>query len=255
MDTLGTLGIIPSYILAQIVNFLILFALLSVLLWKPAMKRLAARRALMAQLQEQAQEIAATRASAEQEREQLLAQARDEGRQVIATASQEAQKIREEIVERANEEARRLLEQARTDAQREKERILARTRDEITTLAIAATNRLIGESLDEQRQRQLVASFFSGIQEERVPILEMVQPGETADVEITSAVPLTEAEQATLRADLTRRLGHEPTVTFKVNPALLGGVVLRLGNQVIDGSMAGQLEQLRRAVSGGVVCA
>lgn len=250
METLGNLGIIPSYILAQIVNFLILFGALTVFLWKPAMKRLEARRALLQEIQEKASETAAAHANAEQEREQILATARDEARKVVAAASQEAQKIREEIVERANEEARRMMEQSRTDAQREKERILSHTRDEITALAIAATNRLIGESLDEQRQRQLVAAFFSGIQEERVPILEMVQPGATADVEMTSAVPLTEAEQATIRADLTRRLGHEPAVTFKVNPALLGGVVLRLGNQVIDGSMAGQLEQLRRAVSG-----
>lgn len=250
MDALGSLGIFPANILAQIVNFLILFGALTALLWKPAMRRLAERQAAEEKLRQDQAAADTARVNTDREKEKVLAEARQEAQQLLAEASKESRKIRDEILEQAHADARKLLEDNRADAQREKERILLRAREEIASLAIAATNRLLGEALDEKRQRQLVAGFFSGIADARVPILEQVQPGETAHVTITSAVPLTPEEQAKIRDELARRLKQaEPDLEFRVDPALLGGLVLRLGNRVLDGSMAGQLEQLRRTIS------
>jgi F-type H+-transporting ATPase subunit delta len=62
---------------------------------------------------------------------------------------------------------------------------------------------------------------------------------------VTSAVPLTEAERAALRAKLVDRFGTELEFQFEVDPELIGGVRLRVGDQVIDGSVAGRLAALR----------
>jgi F-type H+-transporting ATPase subunit delta len=62
---------------------------------------------------------------------------------------------------------------------------------------------------------------------------------------VTSAVPLTADEQAALRARLVDRFGADLEFQFEVNPALIGGVHLRVGDQVIDGSVAGKLAVLR----------
>jgi len=104
------------------------------------------------------------------------------------------------------------------------------------------------ESL-KARQRQLVASFFSGIYEDRLPILEQVLKDKTDSVLITTAMPLTDTEQAKFQSDLRQRFGMGVTVKFEVNPSLLGGVFLRLGDYVVDGSMATQLAALRRTVA------
>jgi F-type H+-transporting ATPase subunit delta len=62
---------------------------------------------------------------------------------------------------------------------------------------------------------------------------------------VTSAVPLTEAEKEAMRAKLTERFGSDIEIQFEVDASLLGGVYLRVGDQVIDGSVAGRLAALR----------
>ena len=63
--------------------------------------------------------------------------------------------------------------------------------------------------------------------------------------QVTTAVPLTAAEEETLRANLAERFGSDLEFEFKVDKALIGGVHLRVGDQVIDGSVAGKLASLR----------
>jgi F-type H+-transporting ATPase subunit delta len=62
---------------------------------------------------------------------------------------------------------------------------------------------------------------------------------------VTSAVPLTEAEQEAMHAKLARLFGPDLEMRFEVDASLLGGVRLRVGDRVIDGTVAGKLAALR----------
>jgi F-type H+-transporting ATPase subunit delta len=63
--------------------------------------------------------------------------------------------------------------------------------------------------------------------------------------EVTSAASLTPAEEASLKDVLTQRFGSDLEFGFSTDPDLLGGIRVRVGDQVIDGSIAGKLESLR----------
>jgi F-type H+-transporting ATPase subunit b len=109
---------------------------------------------------------------------------------------------------------------------------------------MAAAHKVVGEALDERRQRSLIQEFFSGVKGGQFSMLE----GETMAgnaAEVTSALPLSADEQETVRRDIVGRLGGAPAVVFRVDPGILGGVVVRVGDKVVDASVAGRLEGLR----------
>ncbi|HUO78981.1 MAG TPA: F0F1 ATP synthase subunit delta [Steroidobacteraceae bacterium] len=69
------------------------------------------------------------------------------------------------------------------------------------------------------------------------------------DVEITSAVALTDAQRAAFRAALGKRFGRNVRLAEQVDPTLVGGAVVRAGDMVIDGSLRGRLARLEQQIS------
>ena len=69
-------------------------------------------------------------------------------------------------------------------------------------------------------------------------------------VHVTSAAPLTNGEISALKGKVSDRWGERLDFRFHVDPALLGGVVVRLDDKVIDGSVEGRLRSLRRHLEG-----
>jgi F-type H+-transporting ATPase subunit delta len=66
--------------------------------------------------------------------------------------------------------------------------------------------------------------------------------------ELVSAAPLADAQVERLRRALARRSGRDVAIRSSVDPALLGGVVAKLGDLVFDGSLRTQLVQLRSSL-------
>jgi F-type H+-transporting ATPase subunit b len=101
--------------------------------------------------------------------------------------------------------------------------------------------------LDEQRQHVLIDEFFSGVKSGRVVVME----GERlagVSAEVTSALPLTSDEKEVVKQDVLSKVGQQATVSFRVDPTILGGLVIRVGDKVLDGSVAGQLETMRQSL-------
>jgi F-type H+-transporting ATPase subunit delta len=73
--------------------------------------------------------------------------------------------------------------------------------------------------------------------------------GETS-AEVTSAYPLNDDQVARLKTNLKARLGRDVTIDAKVDPSLLGGLVVRLGSQMIDASIKTKLNNLALAMKG-----
>lgn len=70
-------------------------------------------------------------------------------------------------------------------------------------------------------------------------------------VTVTSAVELGEKEIEGIRSSLKAKLNREVSVVSKVDPSIIGGLVLRIGDTVFDGSVTGKFDQLLRAAKTG----
>jgi F-type H+-transporting ATPase subunit delta len=68
-------------------------------------------------------------------------------------------------------------------------------------------------------------------------------------VQITSAVPLDDATVERVGREIGEQTGREVELTTNVDPDVLGGIVLRVGNQILDASIRNRLDQLRRQVA------
>ena len=68
--------------------------------------------------------------------------------------------------------------------------------------------------------------------------------------EVASAFPLTDAQVDAVKAQLKKRVGSDVTVSTKVDPSLLGGLVVRIGSQMIDSSIKTRLNTLATAMKG-----
>ena len=201
-DAFSKLGINTIFLLGQIVNFLILFIALRFLLWKPLLQKLDERRAMLEKEKDDATAIEEARANIEDDRTHALEEAREEARAVVAEAQEQASVLTDQAAQEASREVDTIVESARQAAEEDRNRTLGKMRGQIAALAISAAQQIIGEKLDEERQRALVDAFFSGIREGRVEILpDEMEPAE-ASVTVTSAIPLIEEEQNTIHHDL-----------------------------------------------------
>lgn len=231
VSPLTPLGINNGFLIAQIINFLLIFGLLTFLLWRPLTNMLDSRAAKIQKGLEDAAAAANARRNAEAEAEKILAQARSEAQLVIEEARGRGDDVAKGIEREARAEADRIRADARARAEDERNQQLAGLRGQVAAIAIAAAQRLIGDSLDQKRQQALIDDFFS-----KVPAGAKSMSGH---VEVVSAMPLNDAEQNKVKKEIGTQ-----DATFVVDPSILGGLIIRAGDRVVDGSVRSGLNDL-----------
>ena len=107
--------------------------------------------------------------------------------------------------------------------------------------------------LDENRVRQSVAAVVAKKPRGYVGILSQFQRLVKLDIErrsarVESAVAASDALQQSVKANLAQRYGQGLNVTFAVNPALIGGLRVKVGSDVFDGSVKARLDALAESI-------
>jgi F-type H+-transporting ATPase subunit b len=162
---LEALGINLGYLISQIINFGLLAVLLYFVAYKPILRMLDERSARIKQGLDDAEQASRRAAEMEKEFEQRLAEARKEGQEIVAQATQMSEKARQEILATAREEARAQVEKAKEEISRERDLAMAELRQQVADLSLSISEKVIGESLDQQRQRDLIAEFLEQTEE------------------------------------------------------------------------------------------
>lgn len=157
------LGINLGYLISQIINFVLLFIILRVFLYKPIVGMLDRRREKIATDLQEAEEARSKAEAAKQEHEKQLEQAREERHSILAEATEQAEKMRAEILAKARSEAQEVVSKTQDEMEYERRQALLAAQDQIVDLALAAAAKVIGESVDEQAHRRLIREFITEI--------------------------------------------------------------------------------------------
>ncbi|MEM6282092.1 MAG: F0F1 ATP synthase subunit B [Chloroflexota bacterium] len=227
----GALGINAGFLLAQTVNFLIVAVALYFLMVGPMGNMLDERKNTIEKGLQDAQEAANARRNAEADAEKIRTEARAEVQKTIEEGRQRGEELAASIRSEAQEEAEKIRSDAREAAAVEKEAELAGLRSQVATISVALANRLIGEALDDKRQKALISDFFSNVPEGATAL--------SGDVTVVSAMPLEDGEKKKIEGEL-----KGANVSYQVDPNILGGLVIRSEDRVVDGSVRSGLNDL-----------
>lgn len=148
------------WIITQALSFLLFLAIL----YFAALRRIGGvledRRQRIEQGLRDAEQARRDRERAEQEHAAALAAARREANEIIARAQRASEEARAADVAATREELDRMRERAQQEIVAEKNRAIADLRTEVADLALAAAGKIVGESMTDARQRELVQEFL-----------------------------------------------------------------------------------------------
>lgn len=150
-----TFGVNWPQLLAQIVSFGIVCAVLYWLAYTPILKILQARRQQIADGLANAEKINAELARIKGDRHAILARAGDEGKQLIDEARAAAARVQAEETKKALAAAEQVLVRAREATERDRARMLAELRGEVGRLVLRTTAAVTGKVLTPEDQRRL----------------------------------------------------------------------------------------------------
>lgn len=151
-----SIGINWQLLVAFLVNFLILFGLLTAILYKPVLKMLDERSAKIKESLEQAEKIKEQTSHSEEQIKAAIEAARKEGQVIIAQATQIAAKIKEEAKGDARKEAEIIISKAKDEIKLERDKSIGELRSEFANLTVLAAEKVIKESLDAQKHKKLI---------------------------------------------------------------------------------------------------
>jgi F-type H+-transporting ATPase subunit b len=152
----GFLGLtLPSFV-GQLINFLILLGLLTFFGYKPIRKMLDERSNRIRLSMEQAEATKSEYERAQVEVGKQISKARDEAQSIIAQAAQAGNVLKEEARQEARKEAQAIVERARAELERERDKIVDELRKDFVDTAILAAERVLSETIDRGKHRQLI---------------------------------------------------------------------------------------------------
>jgi F-type H+-transporting ATPase subunit b len=239
----------------QIANFLALAVLLYYFLFRPVVRNMKKREAERERL---AREIAQNREAAARLRAKLearLEHAEEEAAVIIAGAEEQAEADQRALLQEARGEVERILVGTRGDAHRLQSQAVEDFHDELLDAILEISGHVIGQAAPPEVHDALVQRLCDRIWElgrsemGRVDAFRRSLGERTPTAYVTTARPLSPEQQGLLARTFTALADRHVDLELSTDPKLAAGVRVRLGDFIVDNSVAGQLSELREGAS------
>lgn len=234
----------PWTFLFEVLNFVVLAAVLYRLLYRPLHEAIDRRREAAARAQAEADKAREQAVSLQQQLQAQMAEVEQQREAVLRESREHAEDERKKLLAEAEVEMQLRREQERQALKREREETWRTLRGEMTSMAVDVVQRLLRESCDRTLNDQLALHLIEELRqlpaEKRQVVRDQWQPVDGAILE--TAHELDEATLRRITETAGELLGQPITLATTNVPALLGGVRLRLGGHIWDASLAAQLE-------------
>lgn len=241
-------------IIWQIVNFLVLAAALYFLLFKRVMevveKRTEEKNRLVNELREKNEDVEALQA----ELQDQLDHADSLVNEIVENAEKQIQSNHERMIERAREEAESILGQAHTEALAMQEQSMEQYYDRVLDAIIDVSGRVIGKAAPNELNEIFVREINDTLWNlgrgniRQVQTLRSSLGDRKPTVYVTTAYELTPDQQRMLVRTFSALANRNVSVEIEIDPSLVMGARIRIGDMIVENSVASRLNDLRDEV-------
>lgn len=238
-------------IIFEIVNFLVLVYLLHRFFFRPVMQRVQQRADEKMRLLEAANEDRAKTATTRVQLERELTEIDQRADEVVAQAREQMETERMELMEAAREESERIRHEAETDAASIRQQAIASLQEDIVDTVLDVSSQVIGQAIPSEAHNALVKQLEERVWElgrtemHQVEMIRRSLQDRSPTVYITTAHMLTPEQQRQLAQTFSALADRDVNQEIEVDSSFVVGLRIRLGDIVMDNSLAGKLEDLR----------
>ena len=227
----------------QIINFTVLVFILRRVLFKPVHEIMEKRRALAAQLMEDAERTKREAEALKDERTKELSELRASSAKMMDEAKDEAAAEKKRLISEAEADAKKVSEKERALLEAEKTKSAAAMKDMAIETVSAYAGALLKDVSDAELHAALVRRFMAEAGRISAEIRATApKDGTPVQVELESAFPVAQGLADELRTAIAPMPSTRMNVTL--NPELIAGIVIRASDLAFDMSLAGQVEAL-----------
>jgi F0F1-type ATP synthase membrane subunit b/b' len=244
----------PITILLEILNFLLLSVGLYYFLFRPIVKRVKMRADKKARLEEEIRQNLLEARQYKLEQETRLMQANDAVSQLMDEARDQIERERSQMQESIRIETEQALKEAKTDIQQFQKKELEEFNEILLDTLIVLCGELIEKVTPPAVHDALVQEANDFVwkmgreQANEVESLRLSLGDRTPTIRFTSTHTLNLDQQRLLARSFSALTDRSVNFEFETNPALYGGVQVRVGDILIDNSIASQLKNIRSEV-------
>jgi F-type H+-transporting ATPase subunit b len=239
----------PWTFLFEALNFVVLAFVLHRLLYRPLRAAIDRRRDEESVARTEAEKARADAADLRRQLQEQEARLEQERQEMLCQARAEAEAARRQLLTEADQEAQRRRKETEEAIVQQRAEALAGLRDDLARLAVEFAERLLRESCDTSLHRQLALRLAETLTAaptaEREQLRREWLPDEGVTIE--AAARLDEDMRERLTAAAAALLGQPVSPEFVVRPELLAGVRLCLGGRVWDATLGSRLAEARGA--------
>jgi F-type H+-transporting ATPase subunit b len=156
MGGFASLGVNLPLLVVFIINFIVLFVLLRLFLYKPVMKMLDERAKRTKDAMELAEATKKEFEQAKTEVQKQIEKGRLEAQAILTQAMQVGERLKEESRQEATKQAQAIVNRTRSELETERDKIVGDLRREFVDISISAAEKVIKETLDKEKHRKLI---------------------------------------------------------------------------------------------------
>ena len=159
----GLLDVNPGLMIWTVVTFIVLLFILKRVAWKPILAALDKRENDIKESLAQAEKAKDEAKQILEENQANLAKAEEESRKIIDQSRTYAESLKEQLMRESKEQAKKIVDDASSEIQRNKDAAFEELKGQIADIAVNAAEKIIRESLDAQKSKQVVDKYLNDV--------------------------------------------------------------------------------------------